>query len=52
MLPSGNTGNTGNNHLPMSILVSIGVLVRSEWMFTMLVLLNGKLGVMHVVTGQ
>ena len=28
MLPSGNTGNTGNNHLPMSILVSIGVLVR------------------------
>ena len=48
-----NFGNTGNNHLPLAFLVSISALGKTqEWLYAMLVLLNGKLGVMRVVTSQ
>ena len=49
MLPSGdllNFGNSDENHLNYCFGLD------SEWLFAKLVLLNGKLGVMHMVTSQ
>ena len=56
MLPASdllNFGNTGNNHLPLSTFGKHWCFgLDSEWMFAELVLLDGKLGVMRVVTNQ
>ena len=56
MLPSGdllNFGNFGNNNWPLTILIRNWCFgLDSELMFAKLVLLNGKLGVMRVVTSQ